>query len=508
MNEGREPLELGAGQPSAPPSATRPAETRRFCFLQGPHGSFFAELAAALRHLGHVTLRIGFNISDEAEWDEPGSYIAYTESLDAWPAAIRHLLEEHEISDLVLYGDARPYHRFAVEAAREAGLRIHFFEEGYLRPYWITYERDGVNGNSELMDIGLDGVDTDRLPDDPTSEIPPARWGELNSHVRHSVTYHIRNHFRNRRYPNLHRHLPNTPLQDWLYVAKRVFSWPIVQVRRSLRERAVLEGGNPYHLILLQLGWDASMRRHSSFSSVADFMDMCIEAFVAGAPPSDMVVFKTHPLEDGREGLERSAMASAAKHGLAADRVRFIEGGKLAALIERSKSVVTVNSTAAQQALWRGKPVKALGRAIFAKPGIVSDQPLSAFFAAPNPPDPVLYTTFRRFLLATSQIRGGYYRAEGRALVISPAVTAMLSAEGPYQRYLKPLNLATLRAGQGEGAPAEKVPGEEVSFEEVPSDALPSEEPPAENSQSGAAELTPSPVDPAPRAGRLHTPPR
>ena len=32
---------------------------------------------------------------------------------------------------------------------------LHVFEEGYLRPYWITYERGGSNGNSALMGIAL-----------------------------------------------------------------------------------------------------------------------------------------------------------------------------------------------------------------------------------------------------------------------------------------------------------------------------------------------------------------
>ena len=41
-------------------------------------------------------------------------------------------------------------------AAAERGLVLHVFEEGYLRPFWITYERGGSNGFSALMDISLD----------------------------------------------------------------------------------------------------------------------------------------------------------------------------------------------------------------------------------------------------------------------------------------------------------------------------------------------------------------
>ena len=56
----------------------------------------------------------------------------------------------------MLYGDTRPVHAAAVMAARARGLCVHVFEEGYLRPWWVTYERGGTNGHSRLMEIGID----------------------------------------------------------------------------------------------------------------------------------------------------------------------------------------------------------------------------------------------------------------------------------------------------------------------------------------------------------------
>ena len=34
-------------------------------------------------------------------------------------------------------------------------VTTHVFEEGYLRPYWITYERGGANAASPLMYLTL-----------------------------------------------------------------------------------------------------------------------------------------------------------------------------------------------------------------------------------------------------------------------------------------------------------------------------------------------------------------
>ena len=70
------------------------------------------------------------------------------------------------ITDQILFGDRRPVHRPAVNHGEACGVRTHVFEEGYFRPYWVTLEREGVNGHSLLprdpdwfWDVGA------RLPD-------------------------------------------------------------------------------------------------------------------------------------------------------------------------------------------------------------------------------------------------------------------------------------------------------------------------------------------------------
>ena len=37
-------------------------------------------------------------------------------------------------------------------------MTVHWLEEGYLRPHWITHEIGGVNGGSRLMDLGMDRI--------------------------------------------------------------------------------------------------------------------------------------------------------------------------------------------------------------------------------------------------------------------------------------------------------------------------------------------------------------
>ena len=107
-------------------------------------------------------------------------------------------------------------------------------------------------------------------------------------------------------------------------------------------------------------------------------------------------------------------------------------GGKLAQLLNEARTAVTVNSTAGQQVLWRGIPLKVFGRAVYAKPEFVSTQPLTEFFAAAARPDNRAYKDYRRYLLETSQLSGGFYSRKGRRQLLRQVVDMMLSADDPY----------------------------------------------------------------------------
>jgi capsular polysaccharide export protein len=125
-----------------------------------------------------------------------------------------------------------------------------------------------------------------------------------------------------------------------------------------------------------------------------------------------------------------------------ADRVHYVRGGKLAGLLAQARTAVTVNSTAGQQALWRGIPLRAFGTAVYSKPEFVSDQPLPAFFANPTRPDADAYRDYRQFLLQTSQVPGGFYSTKGRRQLKRELVDKMLARKGPYANVQTPNDAA------------------------------------------------------------------
>lgn len=407
-------------------------ENRVFLFLQGPHGPFFSGLAKMLRRSGAEVWRVGFNAGDQFFWYDRKSYIPFQDKPENWPDRFDQICRDKGITDIALYGDVRPIHAHAVARAKAAGIRVHVFEEGYLRPFWVTYERDGSNGHSRLMKMTIPEIQKALEGTDMDTPMPPAHWGDMRQHVFYGFAYHWFVMFVNRKYKNFkpHRDLPVT--REFQLYLQRLLLMPAQAIERRIATLRIRYGGFPYHLALLQLEHDSSFQEHSPFGSMTEFLELVITEFARGAPAHHHLVFKAHPLEDGRVPLRREIARLAREHGLA-DRVHYVRGGKLAQLLNEARSAVTVNSTAAQQVLWRGIPLKIFGKAVYDQPEFVSTQPLANFFSGATRPDNRAYKTYRRFLLETSQVGGGFYSARGRRQLMRHVVDMMLSDEDPYE---------------------------------------------------------------------------
>ncbi len=407
---------------------------RSFLFLQGPHGPFFAALGAMLKSAGATVHRVGFNAGDQAFWPKKSSYIPYHDTLSNWPEHFFDLCDAHAVTDIVLYGDTRPIHARAVEIAKARGVTVHIFEEGYLRPYWVTYERDGANGHSRLMDMSVDDMEAALARSELEAPLPPARWGDTRKHVIYGALYHWFVMFANRRYRNFKPHRSLTVSSEFKLYFKRLCLMPLHALERAGETARIRNGGFPYHLALLQLEHDSAFQAHSPFNEMRDFLREVIAEFAKGAPRHHHLVFKAHPLEDGRTPVRRN-IRRLAKEFDVSDRIHFVRGGKLAQLLNEARTAVTVNSTAAQQVLWRGLPIKIFGKAVYDKPEFVSTQALADFFANPDRPDARAYKQYRRFLLETSQLPGGFYSKTGRRQVLRQVVDMMLAPDDPYMAF-------------------------------------------------------------------------
>jgi len=404
---------------------------RHFLFLQGPHGPFFNRLGKMLRTAGAQVWRVGFNAGDRAFWFHKDSYIAFKEPQENWPAYFENIIAEKQITDLVLYGDTRFIHAEAVKRAKSAGITVHVFEEGYLRPYWVTYERGGSNGHSRLMDMNVKQMRKTLANTEIITPEAPSHWGDMRQHVFYGALYHWFVMFRNGSYCNFKPHRDLGVVAEFKLYLRRLLMMPVHWASRVVSTIRIKRGGYPYHLVLLQLEHDSSFTMHSPFETMAEFLELVVKDFAKGAAPHHHLVFKAHPLETGRANLRKTISNLAQKYGVE-KRVHHVRGGKLAQLLNHTRSAVTVNSTAAQQVLRRGIPLKVFGDAVFAKQEFVSTLPLADFFANPGRPDIRAYKEYRQYLLETSQIPGGFYSALGRDQLMRLVVDMVLAEQDPY----------------------------------------------------------------------------
>ncbi len=249
-----------------------------------------------------------------------------------------------------------------------------------MRPFWVTYERGGSNGHSRLMDMSLADMRHALESSDLDVPEPPARWGDMRSHVFYGALYHWFVLFRNGDYRNFRPHRDQSVAREtWLYT-KRLLLMPWIWAGRVIATTRIRMGGWPYHLVLLQLEHDASFRMHSPFtgSRIPRNGDRRLCPRCAPSPPPRL---QGPPLENGRSPLLRTIRSLAARHGLAG-RVHYVAGGKLARLLDHARTAVTVNSTAGQQVLWRGIPLKVFGAPSMPNP---NSSPTAAVRFFPSP---------------------------------------------------------------------------------------------------------------------------
>ena len=391
--------------------------SRRYLFLQGMATGFFDRLGHALAGRGQFVFRINFNGGDRLFWSLPGA-VDYRGDLTAWPAFLEARLTEWRITDIVLFGDCRPLHVAALKVAKARGVPVHVAEEGYIRPNWVTLEAGGVNRNSSL-------------PRDPdwfrrASRATPA-WdagrpvrGAFLRRAVQDVVYNVATELLAWRYQSYHTHRPWHPFLEYAGWLKRFAGAGAARRRSAEKVEAVAASGRPYYLFPQQLDCDSQIRQHSPFKRIAPALETVIASFAAHAPSDRLLVIKEHPLDNWLTNWRRIVGDIARRHGVS-DRVIYLEEGDVQALIAGAAAVVTVNSTVGIVALSKGRPVVALGSAIYDMDQLTFQGGLDAFWSEGAPPDPALFDAFRRVVAARTQVNGDFFSKAGLAMAVAGA---------------------------------------------------------------------------------------
>jgi capsular polysaccharide export protein len=386
-------------------------------FLQGHPSAFSRDLGAELARRGHRVTRVNVCAGDWLYWRGPET-INYRGRADGWQAFLETLCRARGVTHIVYFADRLPWHVAAQRVADRLGINAVSYEFGYLRPDWIIVERGGQSAWSHFPDSlpvirklakGL-----------PAPDMTLRYRFDFGTEALNEVVFNLSNVFLWFLYPHYDTDRRYHPLREYLgYIPRLIRARRRAEPARQAIARLV-DAGTPVFTVALQMQGDYQIRRNSPYRDIREFVQQVITSFAAHADPAACLVFKKHPLDNGLErwGDVVSRLATAA--GIA-DRVIFLDGGDLQALLRASAGVIIINSTVGLHALQALTPVKTMGIALYDIPGLTHQGPLDRFWAEATPPAQADVTALVRLLAAALHVKGDFYSPKGR----KAGVTAM-----------------------------------------------------------------------------------
>jgi capsular polysaccharide export protein len=387
-------------------------QCRRVLMLQGPMGTFFNRVAAWLKEQGVAVKKINFSGGDWLyhRWLDA---VDYKGELGLFPLFLRDFLLEHDIDGVLCFGDCRNYHAAAKPVADALGVPFFVFEEGYVRPDYITLECGGVNAHSSMprragFYRALPNVEIPK----PQAAMP--RFGRA---AWSAMFYYAASRTLRPLYPNYRHH-------KILSVRYEARNWCRSWVRKHLNRRRdkpmfesmVGEHEGKYFAVALQVYNDSQVRTHSQYGDVRDFIQDVLASFATHAHGDHHLVFKHHPMDRGQRDYRKLIDRLSEAHGVTG-RVHYVHDVHLPTLLRRARGVVTINSTVGLSALYHGKPLKVMGRAMYDMEGLTFQGKLSHFWTAPSRFDHGLWQRYRSYLISQTQLNGAFYGRDFQALL-------------------------------------------------------------------------------------------
>ncbi len=380
---------------------------KRVLLLQGPMGPFFKKLEIRLRAIGAATFRICFNGGDRF-FANPDSGVDYTRKPAQWRTFITRFYAQAEIDAIILYGDCRFYHLVATDVARRMNIRIFVFEEGYVRPNYVTLEENGVNAHSGLP---RDDEFYRRLKPGPlpVNSLPPDKYN-FHRWACYAIVYFVFMWLWRHHYPHNSHHRNTNIGFEIVYGIRNLIRKIWFSFSEKAFARRITNGlSKKYYFVPLQVQYDFQISRHSRFKSMEQFIRVVMISFAMHAPSGTSLVIKHHPMDRGRPLFYSFARRLARRLGIL-HRVHVIHDVHLPTCLKNAIGTVTINSTVGIASLYHGTPTLVMGEALYNIAGMTCNgMPLDRFWTEYRPPDKTLFSRFRRFLITQTQLEGSFY---------------------------------------------------------------------------------------------------
>ena len=382
-------------------------DNKNILFLQGPIGFFFRDLDLLFRTKGANTFKITLNTADWLFSNKDVTY-PFKGKRDEWLHFIESFLKEKKIDKIFLFGDCRFYQNHAIRISMLLEIDVFVFEEGYVRPDFVTMERYGVNNFSKIS------RDPHFYTALDNSYLKPA--DTLPAHPKYSrmafaaIFYYLVSHLFAFRYPHYVHHREPSAVKEFFWWWRNVFRKVKYKfTEKGLHAKLTGELSKKYYFVPLQTYNDFQLREHSDFDTIENFISEVVHSFSEYAPKETFLIIKHHPADRGRKNYE--VFISELSHQLGiSERVMTIHDLHLPSCLKNAIGTVTINSTVGLSSLFHNTPTITLGSAIYDIEGLTSEgMLLDDFWDSYVMPDKVMFKKFRNYLIETTQLNGSFY---------------------------------------------------------------------------------------------------
>ena len=380
---------------------------KNILLLQGPYGTFFKKLDAFLRGNGARTYSVCLNAGDRF-FSNKDNIIDYKGEKEAWASFIKQILVDYKIRKIFLFGDCRYYQRAAIQEANELGIECFVFEEGYIRPDFVTLEKSGVNAFSSIC-RHRSFYDHMNLEDLISPKVLSANI-KYRRIVSQTIVYYILMNVLKFRYPYYEHHLKISCLKEAFYGIRnglRKMRFKISE--RNVAKRLQTKLSKKYYFVPLQTHTDYQVRTHSNYDSMEAFIKEVLFSFASHAPEESFLIFKHHPMDRGRKNYWRLINKISVNLRINS-RVVVVHDVHLPTCLKNAIGTVTINSTVGLSALYHKTPTIALGKALYDIEGLTcKGMCLNDFWRGYQAPDTLLYKKFKLYLIEKTQLNGSFY---------------------------------------------------------------------------------------------------
>jgi capsular polysaccharide export protein len=382
---------------------------KNILLLQGPMGNFFKRLDKTFRKRGAKTYKIAFNAAD---WffSNKDNVISYKGTPKFWRTFITDFLDKYKIDKIFIFGDCRFYQKIAVKIAKSLNIEVFVFEEGYVRPNYITLEKYGVNDNSKLPRVASF---YEQLQEESIGEVLDMKNSLFIMIISATVYYLISNVFKFL-YPHYIHHRNFSALKEGIYGIKSFARKILYTLKdKSYNELLKTKLSKKYFFVPLQANDDAQIRKHSPFKNMQEFIEVVLNSFARRAEKECFIVFKHHPLDRGKVNYTNFINTLSKKLNIE-KRVITLYELYIPNALKNARGTVTINSTVGLSSLYHNAPTIVLGKAIYDIQGLTCKKmTLNDFWKNQIAPDKALFKKFLKFLIKNSQINSSFYGKMG-----------------------------------------------------------------------------------------------